>query len=144
MISVLDLLNVLDRSLTVRETVKKSKASQVCILVNTPPNPSIHNVDQGPAEAQVLAIQLGNTYPCEEGDYEESPLVSVELPDQAEGIGKLGHRRLQAAEARRDVLADAHAVVRRLITLLDAQRGGLVVISGKLTLGMFDGRFLVI
>lgn len=100
------------------------------------PSPAIHSLDQRLAEAS-----LGNTHPSEEGDHEESPVVPVELHDQTERVGELGHGRLQAAEPRRDVLANTHSVVRRLIALVDAERGGLVIISGKT---MLNVGFLVI
>lgn len=40
------------------------------------------------------------TYPGEESNAEKGPVVSIQHPDELEGVRELVHRRLQAGEAR--------------------------------------------
>lgn len=95
----------------------------------------------GPRQAETSpAEQPRSTYPCKKGNHEEGPMMSVELPDQSNRVGELGQGRLQAGEACRNVLANAHAMVGRLIAaVLDANRG-LGRMRGR---PVFGRRFLV-
>lgn len=59
------------------------------------------------------------TYPSKEGHTEKGPMMRIERHNQPERIGQTTHGRLQAGEARRQVLPGAHAVMRSLIAGMD-------------------------
>lgn len=62
----------------------------------------------------LLAEEL-ETYPGEESNTEECPMMSGQHPQEFEWIRKLGHWGLQAGEAAAQVLRDGHAMMRSLI-----------------------------
>ena len=49
--------------------------------------------------------------PGNEGDEEEEPLLSVELGEEFEWVGRLVHRRLQGRQSRGEVAADGHVLL---------------------------------
>lgn len=57
------------------------------------------------------------TYPGDEGDEEESPLLSREHGEELEGIRRIQHRWLERCEARLDVFGRRHAEVRSVVIL---------------------------
>jgi hypothetical protein len=64
---------------------------------------------------ETTAIQSERvSYPCEEGDEEEGPLMTIEHANQSEWIGGLGHHRLQCAHARCEIPSGRHPMVWRV------------------------------
>lgn len=60
------------------------------------------------------------SYPSEEGHGEERPLHPGEHAKQLDGIRNVQHRRLKRREARLDVGARRHALIRSAIVVLGA------------------------
>jgi hypothetical protein len=112
-ISVLLRPNDLARSLTVSETVKKSKASQVYYIT-------------GVSQLTKPAVHLAESpYPCDEGNHEEGPLARLDHAKKGEGIWRFCHWGLEAGEARRQILGCRHAMMRRVVLL---QEGATMVV----------------
>lgn len=53
------------------------------------------------------------SYPGEESNEEEAPLLRSQHAKKADGVGDGEHGRTQGAEARLDVCAGAHTLMRR-------------------------------
>lgn len=99
--SVLDLSNCSASSVTVRETVKKSKASQVCHGFLSVQRSMMR-------DKQVRWMRV--SHPCSESDGKKSPLHAIEHSKQLDGVLDIQHRRLQGWDARGEVAARGHAL----------------------------------
>jgi hypothetical protein len=91
---VVDLWKVSARPETVKLTVKKSNASQVC-----------HMSGCQTAKSKCRA------YPSKETDEEEEPLFAVEHRQEPKWVGSFVHGRLEGGDSCRGILADAHLLM---------------------------------
>lgn len=55
----------------------------------------------------------GATYPGGKGNEEKGPLLSAEHAQEADGVGQVQHGRAQGGDARLEIGAGRHALVRR-------------------------------
>jgi hypothetical protein len=120
-ISALVLPKSAAKSLTVKLTVKKSKASQVCREL-----------------ALFQPMTRWHGYPSNEADGEEGPLSTIQHGQQPEGIRRLVHGRLEGGKPGREIAANAYlrwgGALMELLNLLFSGRaqGGL---SGGVGIG---------
>jgi len=103
--SVFVFLKSFARSLTVRETVKKSKAS--------------HDHAKKATLSRPLAGRMCRQR-SKQAHKEEKPMLEVERGQKLDWIRRLGHRRLERRNPRCDVSTDAHIL--RSSALVDWRR----------------------
>lgn len=134
--SATDLSKVSAKSLAVRDTVKKSNASQVCRRQSVCKQDCFAAI---PVEAalchtSLLLVERLETYPGEESNSEKGPMMGGQHRQEFEWIRKLGHRRLQGGEPAAQVLGDGHAMMRRFIGKQSMTTGtrGRAIVGGRL------------
>lgn len=76
------------------------------------------------------------TYPGNECNREKGPLSGIEHHNKFKGVWGLGHWRLEGGKSRGDVLASAHAMMRRMVLLAnDTMMVGIALDGGFLVVG---------
>ncbi len=103
-------------SVAVSETVKKSKASHVYRGRSC----QRRTIQERERERERERQGPWGTHPSDKCDGEKGPLAPVELGHHREGVGSRQHGRRQRGEARREVAANRHAMMGRVVVLVSA------------------------